>query len=119
MACGKSGVAMNDGNKERFIMKRTFRFELADYLMLLILLAAMALLVFSECGCASATPQYDSAGNIVGVTGYGFLRDLEIKQVKADGSSFELKSKSTSADIMKVGNEMLGTITATASKPMP
>lgn len=94
-------------------MKKKFTLKWIDWLMILIFAGSLALLITS---CASATPRYDTNGNIVGVDGYGFLRDLEVKQVKPDGSSIEIKSKSTSADIMKAGNEILGTVTATAGK---
>jgi hypothetical protein len=70
-------------------------------------------------GCAAAKPEFDSAGSIIGISGYGFLRDLEVEQVKADGSRLTIKSKSTSADIMKAGNEILGTMVNGASKAMP
>ena len=84
----------------------------------ILLLIAIAVSVLCS-GCASATPQYDTQGNIIGITGYGFLRDLEVSQTKPDGSSLTIKSKSTSADIMKAGNEILGTVTATAAKIAP
>jgi len=99
-------------------MKKRFRLELADWLMIGVLVASLAL-VFVCSGCASATPNYDSNGNITSISGYGFLRDLEFEQRKADGSYIKITSKSTSADIMKAGNELLGTVTATAAKVAP
>ena len=100
------------------MQQKRYTLEAADWVMIILLAVILGLLICST-GCASATPRYDSAGNLAGIDGYGFLRDLEVKQVRADGSSFEIKSKSTSADIMKAGNELLGTVTATASKAMP
>ena len=87
-----------------------------------LIIVAFIVLIVLACfcgGCAGATPQYDSQGNIIGVTGYGFLRDLEIEQVKPDGSKFSLKSKSTSADVLRAGNEVLGTVVNAASKATP
>jgi hypothetical protein len=70
-------------------------------------------------GCAGVTPRYDTNGNIVGADAYGFLRDVTIYQKKADGSEIKFETKSTSADVMKAGNEILGTMVNGASKMMP
>ena len=94
------------------------RAAMMEALMFMVILALLIATILCS-GCAGARPEYDSNGNIIGVTGYGFLRDLEIEQVKPDGSKFSLKSKSTSADIMRSANEVLGTITATAAKVSP
>ena len=85
----------------------------------LLAIAALVAFVLITSGCASATPQYDSNGNIISISGYGFLGDLEFEQRKPEGSGIKISSKSTSADIMKAGNELLGTVTATAAKIAP
>ena len=95
--------------------KEIIRRNITEVCVFLAIIGLCILMVFVM-GCASATPRYDSAGNLIGVDGYGFLRDLEVEQVKPDGSKMSIKSKSTSADIMKAGNEILGTMTATAGK---
>lgn len=84
-----------------------------------IMAALIILAIYLLAGCASATPRYDSAGNITGVDGYGFLRNLEIEQIKPDGSKLSIKSTSTSADVMKAGNELLGTVVNAAAKVSP
>ena len=106
-----------DGNfmDTREVQKQATK-EALYFVVLMALLIAFVLLIS---GCASATPRYDTQGNIIGIDGYGFFRDLEVSQVKADGSSLTIKSKSTSADIMKAGNEILGTMAGIAEKAKP
>jgi hypothetical protein len=91
------------------------RAAICEALIFLVILGLMVA-VFMTSGCAGAFPQYDMNGNIIGVTGYGFLRDLEIEQVKPDGSRFSLKSKSTTGDLMRAGNEIVGTAVNAAAK---
>lgn len=82
----------------------------------LFLLVLAAIVVAALTGCASASPQFDTQGNVVGGTAYGFFRDMEIEQIKADGSRIKISSKSTTADIMNAGNQILGTMAGIADK---
>ena len=86
---------------------------------LVIGLAGFLATVMLVSGCASATPQYDTQGNIVSITGYGFLRDLEVEQKKPDGSYVKISTRSTSGDVIKATNEVLGTLVDGAGKAMP
>lgn len=86
-------------------------------ILFIILLLFLFMIIFS--GCASATPYYDTNGNVIGISGYGFLRNLEIEQVKSDGSKISIKSTSTSADVLRAGNEIIGTMIDGAGKAIP
>ena len=84
---------------------------------ILIFAAVMAICI---CGCATAVV-YDADGKPVkSVTSYGAFRDIThtIETVKPDGTIIRdsLSSKSTTSDIMKAGNEIMGTIVNAASK---
>ena len=101
---------MSTRELERRAQKEAFGF---------IIVVALVVLVLMCAGCATAKPEFDSQGNVVGVTSYGFMRDVKLEQVKPDGSRFTLETKSTSADIMRAGNELIGTAAGIAEKVKP
>ena len=81
------------------------------------------LLMLSLCGCATATI-YDANGRPVkSVTSYGAFRDIThgIRTILPNGTIIEetLSSKSTTSDLMKATNEILGTVSGIAAKGSP
>ena len=77
------------------------------------------MLLSSLLGCASASSTFNERGDVIGGTSFGFGRDLEIHQVRPDGSEIIIKSRSTTSDAMRAGNEILGTAAGIASKMAP
>lgn len=75
------------------------------------------------CGCATATT-YDADGKpLKSVTSYGAFRDIvhTVETIKPDGTAVRetLSSKSTTSDLMRASNEILGTVSGVAAKVAP
>lgn len=77
--------------------------------------------ILSLCSCAHVTV-YDADGKPVkSVGGYGAFRDITHTTIKhPDGTTEEtISTRSTTSDVMRATNEILGTVTATGAKLMP
>ena len=99
-------------------MTRKFTLNWIDWLMILILAGSLALLMTS---CATAEIR-DKDGNIIkSISGRGMFRDIDHSITTfTDGTVTEtLSTKSTTSDIMKAGNEIIGTASGIAAKVMP
>ena len=88
---------------------------------LLILIAVVTVFCLFSMGCASVNPTFDDKGKVIGGSSFGFFRDMELDQtIKPDGSSrMIIKSKSNTSDVMRAGNEILGTAAGIAGQAIP
>ena len=89
-------------------------------LFFLIIAVVTVFCLFSMTGCASVSPTFDDKGKVIGGSSFGFFRDMELDQtIKPDGSSrMIIKSKSNTSDVMRAGNEILGTAAGIAGQAM-
>jgi len=99
-------------------MTKKYSLNWLEWALLLMCATALALLITS---CASVSPTFDDKGKVIGGSSYGFFRDMKLDQtVNSDGSSrMVIETKSTTSDIMKAGNEIIGTASGIASKLAP
>lgn len=89
--------------------------EVIAFLALLLLLVLFSLVM----GCANITPQYDTNGNIIGASSYGFLRTIHIEQTKPDGSKLVLETQSNTGEVLGGVNSLIGTGVGAARDLMP
>ena len=67
-------------------------------------------------GCATSK-LYDADGRILySVESHGFFRDGEAEITKPDGTRIRISSKSTTSEIMRAGNELIGTAAGIAGQ---
>jgi hypothetical protein len=93
-------------------MKKFFKKICSDYVDILLIIGIIIcfLLLLLTCnGCANIRPEYDSNGNIIGASSYGFLRTIRVEQHKADGTQLILETKSNTGDVLSGVNQILGT----------
>lgn len=102
-------------------MKKKFRFEPSDIIMILILLGVLAFFLFVPTGCATPpTIYYDANGNVTGGTAsWGFLRTIKIHQKKADGSEITIETSSNTGEVLNGLNQIMGTGVGAARDLMP
>lgn len=88
---------------------------------LLFVIAVVTVFCLFVMGCATAEIR-DKDGNLIkSITGKGMFRDIDHSiTTYPDGTVTEtLSTKSTTSDIMKAGNEIIGTASGIAAKVMP